>query len=204
MSRVPPFPTTRVARSTSQSNGNAPPSSFLPPTRPLQINRPTTPGNSTAYPSSQVQGGPSRPRRSDSRSRQGAEYLDSEISYRDSVSTTRSDILQPQSSRNGTPSNPITPADSTNRRQRPQSSTDDVETSPTSLAAVISAFQSAGARHRAMANGTDGAGHGRDRQRDLEMESIRQQRIREKVPGRRTNGKARAGDIDGMCLRFIS
>jgi hypothetical protein len=37
-----------------------------------------------------------------------------------------------------------------------------------------------------------------ERQNELQAEKVRQQRIRDKVPGRRTNGKARAGDIDGQ------
>ncbi|KAG5647569.1 hypothetical protein DXG03_008922 [Asterophora parasitica] len=37
-----------------------------------------------------------------------------------------------------------------------------------------------------------------ERQNEVEAEKARQQRIRDKVPGRRANGKARAGDIDAV------
>jgi hypothetical protein len=45
-----------------------------------------------------------------------------------------------------------------------------------------------------------------ERQNELQAEKARQQRIRDKVPGRRTNGKARAGDIDGehRCLILVA
>jgi exocyst complex component 4 len=36
-----------------------------------------------------------------------------------------------------------------------------------------------------------------ERRNELQAEKVRQQRIRDKVPGRRINGKTRAGDIDG-------
>ena len=35
------------------------------------------------------------------------------------------------------------------------------------------------------------------KRREIELLKARQKRIREKVPGRRTTGKAKAGDIDG-------
>ena len=37
------------------------------------------------------------------------------------------------------------------------------------------------------------------KRREIELQKARQRRIREKVPGRRTTGKAKAGDIDGEC-----
>ena len=73
------------------------------------------------------------------------------------------------------------------------------ETSPTVIPAVLSAFQSAGrARRRAMTNGSDDIEYDRERRKEQELLDMRQRRIREKIPGRRANGKARAGDIDGM------
>ena len=35
------------------------------------------------------------------------------------------------------------------------------------------------------------------KRREIEVQKARQKRIKEKVPGRRTTGKAKAGDIDG-------
>lgn len=59
-----------------------------------------------------------------------------------------------------------------------------------------------------MTNGSDDYDYQRERREEMEAERIRQQRIREKVPGRRVNGKARAGDIDGACCpqsqRYLS
>jgi hypothetical protein len=59
------------------------------------------------------------------------------------------------------------------------------------------AFQNAGQRKRAQTNGSDDYEYEREKKRERENELLMQQRIREKAPGRRTNGKARAGDIDG-------
>jgi hypothetical protein len=50
-----------------------------------------------------------------------------------------------------------------------------------------------------MMNGGGDMEYQRERQEEMEAEKVRQQRIRDKVPGRRVNGNARAGDIDGMC-----
>lgn len=43
-----------------------------------------------------------------------------------------------------------------------------------------------------------------ERQNELQAEKARQQRIRDKAPGRRINGKARAGDIDGEYTSFLN
>lgn len=51
-----------------------------------------------------------------------------------------------------------------------------------------------------MTNGSDDFDYQRERREELEAERIRQQKIREKVPGRRTNGRARTGDIDGASF----
>ena len=63
---------------------------------------------------------------------------------------------------------------------------------------MLNAFQQAGAqRKRAMTNGT--VDWEKDRQRELDEEAQRQKRIRDKVPGRRANGKTKAvGNIDCM------
>lgn len=75
-------------------------------------------------------------------------------------------------------------------------------TTPIAMSSVLSAFQSAGARKRTMTNGSEEMEYQRDRQKEIEAEKVRQQRIRDKVTGRRVNGKARAGDIDGMQAIF--
>jgi exocyst complex component 4 len=49
-----------------------------------------------------------------------------------------------------------------------------------------------------MTNGSDDFEYQREREMEVEADRARQQRIRDKVPGRRVNGKARAGDIDGV------
>lgn len=69
------------------------------------------------------------------------------------------------------------------------------EISPTSLAAVA-AFQSFG-RRRGMSNDDLMDEYEEQRRREIEVQKARQMRIREKVPGRRATGKAKAGDIDG-------
>jgi exocyst complex component 4 len=210
MSRAPPFPTRR-APSSSQSNGNAPPQTPFPSVaRPLQINRPpsrpTTPSSSSLVSESprgavQPPSGPSKLQRSELRVRQASENSNSEISsFRDSISTTYSDVPQPYRARNGAPGIPNTPADSRPKLQRLRSGPDDSGLSPITptMSAVISAFQSAGARKRAATNGSEDTEHEKNRERELQIEKIRQQRIRDKVPGRRMDHKARAGDIDGM------
>lgn len=127
-----------------------------------------------------------------------SDYAVSEqVSHRDSVSTTRSDAsYRPRA---GASSNPGTPLKSRPKPQRLQSdpSDDGEQATPTSLASAMSAFKSAGSRRRAMTNGSDDMEYQIERQNEIEAEKARQQRIREKVPGRRINGKARAGDIDG-------
>ncbi|KAF8640668.1 hypothetical protein AX17_000325 [Amanita inopinata Kibby_2008] len=92
---------------------------------------------------------------------------------------------------------------SSRTRPRPQrlpsvSSNDDDGTTPTSLASVISAFQSAGTRRRAMTSGSEDVEYERERKHELENENLRQQRIREKAPGRRPTGKTKVGDIDAV------
>ncbi|KAJ6627103.1 Sec8 exocyst complex component-specific domain-containing protein [Mycena sp. CBHHK59/15] len=207
MSRAPPFPNRRV-RSPSLSNSNGPAPAPSNGTRPLQIarppSRPTTPSNSNSgFISSSPRGpppntapsGPSRPQRSELRSR-GSDVSASTSSYRDSTAT---DISSSYRSRPNASSNPGTPANSRPKPQRLRSApTDDEQTTPTSLGSVMSAFQSAATRRRGMTNGSEEMEYQRERREEMEAEKQRQQRIRDKAPGRRVNGKARAGDIDAV------
>lgn len=61
----------------------------------------------------------------------------------------------------------------------------------------MSAFKAAG-RRRATADDEDYE-YQRQRQMEVNAENARQQRIRDKVPGKQVNGKVRLGDIDGAC-----
>ncbi|CAK5280151.1 unnamed protein product [Mycena citricolor] len=206
MSRASPFPNRRI-RSPSQSNGSVPPLPSANGTRPLQVarppSRPTTPNNGgSGVPMSGsprglpnlVQGGPSRPQRSELRSR-GSEYSGSQ---RDSIATDFSSSSRTRP--NGSSSNGGTPG----ARPRPPrvrgGPAEDEEKSPTSLTSVMAAFQSAGTRRRQMTNGSEDFDYQRDRQEEIEAENARQQRIRDRAPGRKL-GKARAGDIDAVLDR---
>ncbi|KAF7320273.1 Sec8 exocyst complex component specific domain-containing protein [Mycena kentingensis (nom. inval.)] len=190
MSRQAPFPS-RV-RSPSLSNGNPPQSTS---TRPLQISRPpsrpTTPSNDDTRPSRRQprpeDSPPSRPTRSGLRSRES----EASSSYRDSTATD-------SSYRSRTPvSNGVAPPRSKPQPQRLRSAQydDEQQGTPTSLSNVMSAFQAAGSRRR---NTEEDEYYQRERRAEMEAEKLRQQRIRDKVPGRRPNGKARAGDIDAV------
>ncbi|KAJ7706369.1 Sec8 exocyst complex component-specific domain-containing protein [Mycena rosella] len=197
----PPFP--RRVRSPELSNGNGPAAPGSNGIRPLQIarppSRPTTPSNSglissspRGTPPNTAPSGPSRPQRSELRSR-GSEYSTS--TSRDSTATDFSSYR----SRPGPSSNPGTPANSRSKPARLRSApTDDEQTTPTALTSVMTAFQSAGTRRRGMTNGSDEMDYQRERREEIEVENQRQQRIRDKAPGRRVNGKARAGDIDAV------
>lgn len=218
MSRTPSLFSSR-RRSPSRTNGISisVPSPFSPPgassTRPLQISRqpdrPITPTSDTfansprTAPPNPTSAGPLRPQRSELRSRM-SDYSGSDhpsASYRDSVSTMQSDVSSTQKQRAGSTTNPSTPSKSRPKPQRLQSVSSDADdsghTTPASLISAMSAFQSAGSRRRAMTNESDDREYEIERQNELQAEKARQQRIRDKVPGRRTNGKARAGDIDG-------
>ncbi|KAF5374943.1 hypothetical protein D9758_000454 [Tetrapyrgos nigripes] len=194
--RAPPFPTSRRARSSSTSNSNAsisPPNPANMPTRPLQINRPpsrpTTPSNSMLStsprpPPNSGLNGPARPQRSELRSR-GSEYSDS--TYRDSVaSSTFSDTSR---SRN---TNAVSTRPKANRMGSGE------EATPAALGTVLSAFQTAGSRRRAMTNDSEDPEYERERRNDREAEKVRQQRIKERATGRKPNQRARAGDIDAI------
>ncbi|KAI0068285.1 hypothetical protein BV25DRAFT_1793562 [Artomyces pyxidatus] len=211
MSRPPPFPTASARRpgpngtESYSTNSN---------TKPLQINRapprPTTPSNGSVISAPASPTGPARPQRSELRNIQSSEYAayDNASASRprnSSASTARSDASAPNGyrTRNGS-----TSTTASNRPKRPMRTgtmntvgTEESEMSPTSLASVMSAFQSAGARKRTMdANGDDE--WELERQKAVEAERQRQKRIKDKVPGRRVNGKAKAGDIDAVLDRI--
>lgn len=199
MSRVPPFPTRR--RSPSNGHSSAPGSS----TKPLQISRPLsrpeTPSRSPTYaPPNTAPIGPSRPQRSELRGRVTDNGTTKDHSspaspdhYRDSITTTRSDVSGQLRSQQA------------NSRPKPSrnfsASTDDGnEATPTSLTSVMSAFKDAGTRRRAMTNGSDDFEYQRQRQDEIEAEKVRQQRIQEKAMKRK--GNTRAGDIDGVYTSY--
>src|SRR5689334_8451487 len=53
------------------------------------------------------------------------------------------------------------------------------------IGSVVSALSAAGARRRALTNGSAEFDYQRERQAEIEAERLRQQRIRDKVPGRK-------------------
>lgn len=210
MSRAPPFPTRRT-RSPSLSNSSST-NPGASGTRPLQIvrppSRPTTPSNSSYISGTSPRGlpsapTPSRPQRSELRSR-AAEQQGSDRGSTSSRDYQRESavglvtslvcgllltLFQYQKSNTATPSNRSQPNE--------ERYIDNGEATPTSLSTVMSAFKTAG-RRRAMTNDDDDLDYQRERQSEINAEKSRQQRIRDKVPGRRTNGKPYTGDIDGV------
>jgi exocyst complex component 4 len=207
MSRASPFPTRRT-RSPSQSSTNVSLQTSFPSSssRFPQPNRSPSPqtayGNPVAPPTLAPSplGGPSRPQRSELRSRLASEHSISErSSNRDSMSTTYSDVTQAYRPRNGASGIPASSSDTRSRSQRTNNDQGESDTSPITptLSAVVSAFQNAGARKRAMTNGSEDMEQERKREKEMQAERLRQQRIQDRMPGRRTNRKAKAGDIDG-------
>jgi exocyst complex component 4 len=195
MSRQPPpFPSKRPALpgiDTSQYSSSA--------IKPLQINRPprpTTPSNASLV-SNGSPTGPSRPQRSDLRVNRAPGHRVSDDTLasssrdrRDSASTTRSDVSGPNIYRtvNGNPSSPRS-------RRSGRSGTEESDvTSPASLAAVMSAFQS-GLRKKAMR--AHGDTQRDERQQAIEAENVTQERIKRRIPGRKQTGASKTGDIDG-------
>ncbi|KAG5353237.1 hypothetical protein C0989_009200 [Termitomyces sp. Mn162] len=209
MSRAPPFPTRR-SPSIDRNSISSPIPTPSTATRPLQISRPTA-GNSPypspsprLAPSNPSSSGPARPQRSELRSRAPGHDSSEQASYRDSLSTIQSDASLASRSRLGAISSNVV-AKSKPRPQPLQSPVSDEEylSTPTSLASALSAFKSAGSRRRDMVNESDDLEYQAERQNAIEEEKARQQRIRDKVPGRRTNGKARVGDIDGTAFLTV-
>ncbi len=78
----------------------------------------------------------------------------------------------------------------------PEQSNGKAEVSPTSLA-VVAAFQSFGRKRGMSIDDMMDAEYEEQKRREIEIQKARQRRIKEKVPGRRATGKAKAGDIDG-------
>ncbi|KAH9996469.1 Sec8 exocyst complex component-specific domain-containing protein [Russula vinacea] len=200
MSRQPPpFPSKRPALpgiDTSQYSSSA--------IKPLQINRPprpTTPSNASLV-SNGSPTGPSRPQRSDLRVNRAPGHRVSDDTLasssrdrRDSASTTRSDVSGPNIYRtvNGNPSSPRS-------RRSGRSGTEESDvTSPASLAAVMSAFQS-GLRKKAMR--AHGDTQRDERQQAIEAENVTQERIKRRIPGRKQTGASKTGDIDAVLDRI--
>lgn len=63
----------------------------------------------------------------------------------------------------------------------------------------MAAFKDAGARKRRMTNEAD-EDFEKERRAEVERQKVRQERIRDRIPGRRVTGKAKAGDIDGKSF----
>ena len=205
MSRASPFPTSSARRPRTpidSSNYVEESHPYASPTRPLQISR-----SSRAEPIGSPNG-PSRPLRSELRSRQVSEYSNSDQASssrqawdvgqtrdRESVSTTRSDGSMGNSYRARANSSGQRTIDTNAKRSQTQDSEKTV--SPSHMAAIM-AFQNAGQRKRAQTNGSDDYEYEKEKRQAREKERLTQERIKQKAPGRRTNGKAKAGDIDGM------
>lgn len=199
MSRQPPpFPSKRPPPPGIDTSQYSPSS-----TKPLQINRPprpTTPSNGSVV-SNGSPTGPFRPQRSELRVNKVPDYPVSDPAFlarvsrdrKDSASTTRSEMSGSNRDNyrtgNGNPSNPRT-------RWTTRSGTDESDvTSPASLTSVVSAFQG-GLWKKAMRDN-----QWEVRQQAIEAENATQERIKRRMPGRRQNGAAKAGDIDGAYNR---
>ncbi|EJD03693.1 uncharacterized protein FOMMEDRAFT_81678 [Fomitiporia mediterranea MF3/22] len=187
MSRQQPFPTPRRAN-------NPPPVAYdgrFDNTMPLAVgnrapSRPMTPSSSTGSASGFAS--PARPARSERRPRHASQYSISSISSRDLPF-------------DGASSSYNSAGPSRSQETFSNGSYEDQQTSPVALKA-LTAFQQAGAqRKRAMTNGT--VEREKERERELEEEAQRQKRIRDKVPGRRVNGRTKAvGNIDSVLDRI--
>ncbi|PCH33923.1 hypothetical protein WOLCODRAFT_135391 [Wolfiporia cocos MD-104 SS10] len=200
-------------RAASNLQNGAP--SPMPAVRPLQINRtptrPTTPTSSSnvsvASVSPPTPRGPIRPARSGLRNRAGSSAserasIDSRFTREPSRASgdndpTRPELPTPYRTRNNTASS----SSLSNGTARPglpsPTSPASPNLTPTSLAA-IAAFQAIG-RKRGMSNDNMmDAEYEREKRNEREAEKLRQQHIRDRIPGRRTTGKAKAGDIDAV------
>ncbi|TFK56605.1 Sec8 exocyst complex component-specific domain-containing protein [Heliocybe sulcata] len=211
MSRTSPFPSNSARRARSPPLPYGGETQYDPfaasQVRPLQINRPpsrpTTPSNGSFSPRSNgLPNGPSRPQRSELRSRQSSDYYAQ--SEHASTSSFRSgyDARDRRDSSITTSSNASYSSRTQTVRRPPERSmtgnsmmSDDSAPAP-SLATVLSAFQGAGARKRAMTNGSADMEYERERERAMEEEKLRQKKLRSK--GMKMNGKAKAGDIDAI------
>ena len=71
--------------------------------------------------------------------------------------------------------------------------------------AAVAAFQALGKRRGMTNDSMADAEYEREKAQEREAERIRQQRLRDRVPGRKPTGKTKAGDIDGeSVLRPVS
>ncbi|KAH8099379.1 Sec8 exocyst complex component-specific domain-containing protein [Cristinia sonorae] len=210
MSKAPLTPGSRRPRT---PNGNDYDVSIPVPssTRPLQINRPptrpATPSSSNTasqgsprMPDYSLPNGPSRPQRSGLRSRQVSEYSEDGGSI-DSRSTRDSRIRESTEVPMARVNNVSSSSKAVNGRSRPgknpTSPTSGDELSPTSSAA-IAAFQSVITRRRT--NTRDDVmddEYEKAREREMEVQKVRQKRIRDKMPSRKT-GRHKPGDIDAV------
>ncbi|THH09197.1 hypothetical protein EW145_g2188 [Phellinidium pouzarii] len=189
MPRQQPFPTNASRRAkapSAASDGQMDGNSTMPLSIYRQAARPITPSSSTD--SITPRASPARPARSDLRQRHASQYSVSSVSS-PSMDYDRASTASYQTAG---PSRP----------QETNGGIEEPEESPKALKAVLNAFQQAGAqRKRAMTNGT--LERDRERERELQEEAQRQKRIRDKVPGRRVNGKMKTvGNIDAVLDRI--
>lgn len=206
MSRVSPFPTAPTRRAKSPAPG---------PTQPLSINRPAsrpvTPGASSSTRPAAISS-PARPVRSDLRSR-----VTSQTTVSHNFGNFAPDAPNPAASQanNNVPGG-ASSRDSgdgpysfnepipRNRLSRPARSADrpistvrvDTDSEPPQLSPqqmnALNAFRQAGQRRARRDDERD-----LERQKEKELEIARQRKLKERTLGRRTPGKAKAGDIDG-------
>lgn len=205
MSRISPFPTRR--RSPTNAGLVSPPTSApgYSNTRPLQIPRATTPtngqfvsGSPQQYGLSSAPLGPLRPQRSELRGARASDYssdrgsVASQDPYRDGVEGS-----QDGQAYNGYPNSANSRSRTPRQATSPYSATGD-QTTPTSLNSAVSAFKSAAVRKKTLESTDDGE-YWKERERDLEEEKARQQRIRERVPGLKVLKSKKGGEIDGKA-----
>lgn len=224
MAHIPTLPLDLQRRNRAPSVSNTNGSFPLASTRPLQIarppSRPVTPSTTNALapsspkvPAFASPKGPIRPQRSDLRSRQTSDYAASErtstssrVAFdfnsrdrRDSSSTTRSDASTSQRFYNGTVTNNKPRLDLALTTDEGGSASPMSATTSPALSTVMAAFKDAGARKRRMTNEAD-EDFEKERRAEVERQKMRQERIRDRIPGRRVTGKAKAGDIDGKSF----
>jgi exocyst complex component 4 len=117
--------------------------------------------------------------------------------YRDSATTTHSEVFSaPYLNAFGSAEDPFSGdlQNSTSSKSPVQD-----QTSPASLQSALAAFQSAGSRRRQTVEEGESRYFQQERERELESERARQQRIRDKAPGLRSKGN-KVGEIDGMPI----
>jgi len=215
MSRVPPFPSRRRAPSTTSKDdySSQPTSAPGSSTRPLAIarspSRPQTPSNSSYVSNSPQYAvpntapvGPLRPQRSELRAR-ASEYSTSErgsVASNDPYYRESFDSGSRPDGRSYATSNAATP---TPRSRTPRAANGgaymppDSGEPPTSLDSVLTAFRSAASRK----NTVDEDEYWKERAQEIEAEKVRQQRIRERVPGvKPLRGNTRGGELDGKIF----